>query len=60
VSAEKPLRLIEAEWDAAFGFMIGRLLAHGYTPAQIQAKLARIVRAVDRTVEGREAGDGDA
>ncbi len=54
------VRLIEAEWDAAFGFMIGRLLAHGYTPAQIQAKLARIVRVAARTVEVQAAGDGDA
>jgi hypothetical protein len=52
-------RLISGEWDATYGFMIGRLLAHGYTPAQIQVKArntASMIAGIVMSPEGQEAG----
>lgn len=54
------MRLLSPEWDTLFGFMIGRLLATGYTPAQIQAKARRVadmVRGISQSYEGAEAAE---
>lgn len=37
-------RFLEGEFDAAFGYMLGRLFSHGYTPAQVSAKVRNMLR----------------
>lgn len=53
-------RLLNPEWDTLFGFMIGRLLSAGYTPAQIQVKCrftADLIRKISGTFEGQQVAE---